>query len=290
MEFGNPVFPLFNQIFQSPYYEPEAIRDTQFLPRDFWQAIAYPFYWATTNRYLVSEFPFRDTRGAIAYVAIAAALLSLAANRLSNRHLRDAIGETQDLGLVFIFVIVSFFIWEFTFGNYRYGTPLEMLSGVVTMGALIWLISNPRLRSVIALVLMVTVTTTTIHLDWGRRPFGDRYIDVRVPPLPKNSVVLVDTWDPAAYFIPFAQPNAQYLGIENNFLRLYQDNILVSKVKRLMRTPGRPKFILSVGDFNSAELNMKLKPYGLKLSASPCQPIWSNLEVHALSLCSAVPE
>jgi hypothetical protein len=290
IEFRNPVFPLFNQIFQSPYYEPEAILDTQFLPRDFWQAVAYPFYWAKTNRYLVSEFSFRDARGAIAYVAIAVALLTLAVSRLSNRHRGDVFAETQDLGIVFIFVTVSFFVWEFTFGNYRYGVPLEMLSGVVTMGALIWLVRDHRLRSLVALVLMGIVATTTIHLDWGRRPFGDRYIDVRVPPLPKNSVVLVDTWDPAAYFIPFAEPAVQYLGIENNFLRLYQDNKFVSEIKRLMRTPGRPKFVLSVGEFNSAELNRKLKPFGLKLSSSPCQPIGSNLEVHALSLCSAVPE
>ena len=103
-------------------------------------------------------------------------------------------------------------------------------------------------------------------------------------------MVLVDTWDPAAYFIPYAEPTAQYLGIENNFLRLFQDNKFVSEIKRLMRTPGRPRFVLSVGEFNSAELNTKLKPFGLKLSPSPCQPIGSNLEVHALSLCSAVPE
>lgn len=290
-DFGNPVFPLLNQIFQSPYYEPESIRDKQFLPHDFWQVIANPFYWAMTNRHLVSELPFRDWRGGIAYVAIAAGLLMLAASRVSKNHSReDVFAETQGLGLAFIFVVVSYFIWEFSFSIYRYAVVLEMLTGVVTMGALIWLLKDHRRRIFVAIALMAIAATTTVYLDWGRGRYGDRYVDVRVPQLPVNSVVLIATWDPAAYFIPFAEPTAQYLGIENNYLELSQNNKLATEVKRLMRTPERPKFVLSVGEFNSNGLNILLDKFGLRLSALPCQPIWSNLEVEALSLCPVVAE
>ncbi|MBF5067095.1 hypothetical protein G6O45_28220, partial [Salmonella enterica subsp. enterica serovar Istanbul] len=66
-DFGNPVFPWLNQVFQSPYYEPEPIRDSRFLPHDFWQVIAYPLYWTKTTRYLVTEMSLRDWRDAIAY-------------------------------------------------------------------------------------------------------------------------------------------------------------------------------------------------------------------------------
>jgi hypothetical protein len=52
-----------------------------------------------------------------------------------------------------------------------------------------------------------------------------------------------------------------------------------------MRTPGRPKFVLSVGESNPNELNNLLGHFDLKLSASPCQPIRSNLEGYDLSLC-----
>jgi Dolichyl-phosphate-mannose-protein mannosyltransferase len=238
-DFGSPVFPLFNNIFQSPYYDPVALRDGQFLPRDFWQAVAYPWFWAQTNRGLVSELQFRDWRGAIAYAAIVAGLLMLAAGYARWKHLRDgAFAETRDLGLVFIFVIVSYFAWEFGFSVYRYAVTLEMLTGVVTMGALIWLFTDPRLRVVISLVLLSIVTTTTVYPDWGRGEYGDRYVDIRVPPLPVNSVVLIASWEPAAYFIPFAEPTAQYLSIENNYLELSQNNKLASEVKRLMQTPG----------------------------------------------------
>jgi hypothetical protein len=318
-DFGNPTFPFLNQIFQSPYYEPEAIRDRQFLPRDVWQVIAYPFYWTKTTSYLVTEMTFRDWRGAIAYAAIAAGLLKLAVGYVSSgRHraraetrdpetrgpetrdpetrgpetrdpetrdpqTRDP--ETRDLGLVFIFMVVSFVTWELGFGLYRYAVALEMLTGVVAMGALIWLVEGGRIRIIAAVALLAVATTTTVYPDWGRGQYGERYVDVRVPALPPNSVVLIATWEPAAYFIPFAEPTAQYLGIENNYLQLWQNNKLAAEVKRIMRTPGRPKFVLSVGAFDPDKLNNLLGQSGLKLSTSPCQPIRSNLEGDDLSLC-----
>jgi dolichyl-phosphate-mannose-protein mannosyltransferase len=298
--FGNPVFPLLNHIFQSPYYEPVSIRDSQFLPRDLWQLLAHPFYWAKTNSYLVSELTFRDWRGAIAYVAIAAGLLTLAGRVRKERRRDGVLAETRGLGLVFIFVIVSYFVWELSFSVYRYAVTLEMLTGVVTMGALIWLFNDRRVRIVVAIVLLIIAATTTVYLDWGRgehpsagiRParYGDRYVDVRVPPLPVNSVVLITTWDPVAYFIPFAEPTAQFLGIENNYLELSQNNTLTSEVKRLMRTPGRPKFVLGVGKINSDNMNSLLEQFGLRLSTLPCQPIRSNLEEEVLSLCRVVAD
>jgi hypothetical protein len=285
-DFGNPTFPFLNQIFQSPYYEPEPLRDPRFLPRDFWQVVAYPFYWAKTTSYLVTEISFRDWRGAIAYVAIAAGLLKLAADYVLDGRRRDGVpAQTQDLALVFTFVVVSFFAWELGFGIYRYALALEMLTGVVAIGTLIWLFDDGVKRIIAALALLAIATTTTVYPDWGRGQYAERYVDVRVPALPPNSVVLIATMEPVAYFIPFADPTAQYLGIENNYLTLSQNNKLASEVRRIMRTSERPKFILSVGEFNPTGLNSLLAQFALKLSASSCQPIWSNLEEQGLSLC-----
>ena len=61
-------------------------------------------------------------------------------------------------------------------------------------------------------------------------------------------------------------PRVQYLGIENNYLELSQTNKLATEVKRLMRTPGRPKFVVSVGEFDAGKLNALLANFDLKLS------------------------
>ena len=289
--FGNPTFPYLNQIFQSPYWEPEAVRDVRFIPNDFWQLITYPFYWTTVDTYIVAEPPFRDWRAAIAYVAMAAGILAFAASYVRNGDRRDGRpSQTHGLGLVFTFVIVSYFTWAIGFGYYRYAIPLEMLTGVITIGVLIWLLDDRRLRVIAAIALLTLGAISTVYLDWGRGRYGDRYVDVRVPALPAYSIVLIATWEPVAFFIPFAEPTVQFLGIENNYLELSQNNKLASEVKRLMRTPGRSKFVLSVDEFNSNKLNGLLGLFGLRLSALPCQPIWSNLEGHALSLCQVADE
>jgi hypothetical protein len=286
---GNPFFPFLNQVFQSPYYEPVALGDPRFVARDIWQLIFYPFYWTATNVYVVSELPFRDWRGAIAYVAIAAGLLALATRhfRAGARH-DPASAETSGLGLVIVFVVVSALCWELGFGIYRYAAALEMLTGVVTVGVAIRLFGNRRHRVGAAVMALALAVTTTVYLDWGRGDYGEKYIDVRVPALPANSVVLIATWDPVAYFIPFAEPTARFLGIENAFLTLSQTNKLATEVKRIMRTPGPPKFILNIGEFDGDKLTALLAQFGLKLDGRPCLPIEQNLggeDEEALSLC-----
>jgi hypothetical protein len=284
--FGNPIFPYLNHIFGSPYYEPIWLGDPRFVPRNLLQLIAYPFYWAKTNIYVVTERPFRDWRGAIGYIAIAIGLIVCGMRHLSLIRQRDGLNvEARGLGLLFIFVVVSYVFWELGFGIYRYAVALEMLTGVVAIGTLIWLFDQPRLRLVVAMVLLMIASTTTVYLDWGHGRYGNGYVDVRVPQLPANSIVLIATWEAVAFFIPFAEPTARYLGIENNYLELSQNNMLASEVKRLMRTPGPPKFVLSVGEFNGDKLNQLLKNFGQRLGTSPCQPIWSNLDEQALSLC-----
>jgi Glycosyltransferase family 87 len=288
-DFGNPLFPFLNDIFRSPWYEPQAIRDTRFLPRDAAQLVAYPFYWAKTNIYLVTEFPFRDWRGAIAYVAIAAVAPVLVAAQASKRfRRRRPYTELRGLGLVILFVVVSFVCWELTFAIYRYAVVLEMLTGVVAVGALVRLIADVRMRAAAAVAVLALAAGTTVYLDWGRGEYDEKYVDVRVPPLPPDSVVLIATEQAVSYFIPFAEPTARFLGIENNYLALSQTNRLASEVKRLMRTPGPPKFVLSVGAFDRDKLDGLLARFGLKLSGRPCAPIESNLatqEDEALRLC-----
>jgi Glycosyltransferase family 87 len=215
--FGNPVFPLFNTIFDSPYFDAVSMQDTRFAARDLGRLIGYPFFWMKTNVYLVSELPLRDWRGGIAYVATAAGLLLHLAKLLRSESRRPhTVAETQGLGLVAAFVAVSYVAWAAAFGIYRYAVALEMLTGVLTMASLISICRRSLSRAGAALVVSTVVMATTVYPDWGHgehpsagiRPaaYGERYVDVHVPRLPPHSLVLIATEAPVAYFIPFAEP------------------------------------------------------------------------------------
>lgn len=287
-DFRNPFFPYLNQIFHSPYFEPTAIRDDRFIPPTLWDLLAFPFYWVKVHTYVVVEKPFRDWRAAAAYIAIIVAVLAFAARRLRGGAVAKA--PTRDLRLVLVFVVVSYFAWALGFAYYRYAIPLEMLSGVIIVGALVWLLDASRLRLPIAVTVLAVITASTVPIDWGRRNYDGHYVRVEVPPIPPNAVVLIATWDPAAYFIPYAEPRAQYVGIENNYLELSQNNILANEVKAAMRAPGRPKLVLNVNELDRAKWNHLLAQFGLELAAKPCAPIHSNLEDQKLSLCETVEQ
>jgi hypothetical protein len=298
--FGNPVFPLFNDVFASPYFDAVSLHDTRFAARDLGRLIGYPFYWMKTNIYLVCELPLRDWRGGIAYVATAVGLLLRFANLLRREPQRPpTVAETQGLGLVAAFVAVSYVLWAAAFGIYRYAVVLEMLTGVLIMASLIYICRRRRLRVAAALVVSTIVMAATVYPDWGHgehpsagiRPaaYGERYIDVHVPPLPPHSLVLIATEAPVAYFIPFAEPTARYLGIDNSFLKLSQRNELVREIRRLMRSPGTAKFVVAVDDPQGETLDGLLAKFGARRSTAPCQPIRSNLEEYALSLCPLAP-
>ena len=96
------------------------------------------------------------------------------------------------------------------------------------------------------------------------------------------------TGEPVSYFIPFAQLDAQYVGIENHYFWLSQHNKLVAEAERIMRIPGRPKFALDDGAEGADKLNDLLAHFGLRLSGAPCLPIETNLTGNKLSLCEAV--
>jgi hypothetical protein len=295
--FRNPVFPLFNNVFQSPYWEPWAGRDIQFVPRSFFQALAYPFYWMRTNTYVVTELPFRDWRPAMATIAVVACAAGALARTISTKRASaPPRQQTSGFGLLLLFVMCSSVLWLRMFAIYRYAVVVEMLTGVVITGALLKLMAGSRERIVAAVAVLLIALATTQHLDWGRgvhpslgiRPaaYSGKYIDIHVPPLPDDSVVLLATDQPVSYFIPYANPKARYLGIENNFLTLSQSNLLTAEIERLLRSLG-PKYIVSVGTFDAHRLEAILLHYGLRLGPAPCQLIQSNLEEAPLALCSA---
>ena len=173
-----------------------------------------------------------------------------------------------------------------------------MLAGIIAIASMMWAIRDVQLRLATALLMLVVALPTTVYPDWGHgvhpslgiRParFGAKYVDVEVPPLPQGSIVLIATMQPAAYFIPFAEPTARYIGLEDNMLTATQDNLFVREARRLLTTPGPAKFMLALDEFAGADPTNLLASFGLKRAASPCLPIHSNLEEQRLSLCPLI--
>ena len=92
-EYGNPIFPYYNEVFHSSWTESSNFRDLRFLPPNILSATSLPFQWLM-GRNPTSESPFRDVRFALLCVLLP---LSLAA--LLWRAWRRRSGWLADLGV-----------------------------------------------------------------------------------------------------------------------------------------------------------------------------------------------
>jgi len=120
---GNPVFPLYNGIFKSPYWPQGAVFDPRWGPWGVYETIVWPVLMCFKPERL-SEFPHYAGRLSIGYVAAGLCLLMAR----GNRNIR-VIAFTTLLGSI---------LWSATSGYIRYALYLELTSGIL----LIWLVQN----------------------------------------------------------------------------------------------------------------------------------------------------
>jgi len=269
-EMGNPIFPLFNAVFQSPELVPVNIMDWQFMPRGFLDALAYPFYWLVgDNR--SSEYPFRDARFAVATLLL---LLGTGRSLLA----RVKIFTQRDIQFL-LFCIVSYAAWLAVFSIQRYAIVLELvcaplivlliarcLAGWPASGA-----SSLRMNAVMA-ATAVLIAVWSQPGDWFRRPWSNPFNPAIAEQLHAPAdYFIVDK--PIAYIAPLLPPQSRFHQIADIALPIKPDGRFDRRIRAALKSP------LPGGRW---ELHVRGKPvreellerYGLRVDASrPCVDI-----------------
>jgi hypothetical protein len=279
--FGNPFFPMFNNVFHSPYWEASAIRDTRFLPKTQIDWLILPFEWAqNTGQSIVSELAFRDIR-----IALAFTLGGLAALSWLGSLTRSSQGTRVSPGVraLTIFILVAYFIWLPLFSIYRYLVPIELLSGVVIVLAL-GAIVRRHAWPVMGVAAAGLCIATTVPLDWGHAPFRDRYIEVNAPALAPDTLVVIVGADPVSYFIPFLNRKVRWVSLMNNLLRPDQDNLLMRRARELIKEHRGPLMMLQAGA-SEADSDATLSRLSLVRGPGECGYLSSNLVAERYAIC-----
>lgn len=236
-EMGNPIFPLFNAVFQSPELVPMNIMDWQFLPRGILDALAYPFYWlAGDNR--SSEYPFRDARFAVATVLIVLGIGRGLVTRTDIFTRRD----TQFL----LFFGVSYAAWLGVFSIQRYAIVLELLCAPLIVLLIARVIagaptSTPLRVSALRLNASMLVTAFAIALwsqpgDWFRRPWSNPYSPAISQALaqPANYLLLDK---PLAYIAPRLPAQSRFYQIADIALPIMPDGRFDRRIRAALQDP-----------------------------------------------------
>jgi 4-amino-4-deoxy-L-arabinose transferase-like glycosyltransferase len=277
---GNPVFPYFNNIFHSDWAASVNGTDARFRPRDAWQWLFYPFYWAVHRVSLVTEPRMLDARFAFAYLA-GALMLAQSAFRAWRR--RPAGPACMAERAVLVFALAGYVCWLVLFSILRYAIPIEAVTGVVIVMAVRRLADGRatgatpaglRLARNVALGIAVVLVLGTHRPEWRRVDYRTPVFEVRVPPVPDGSLVLF-VGQPHAYLAPFFHArDLTFVGV-SWLTGASRRHRLWSLTQQRLAAHRGPMYAV-LGDESTSERKL-LPGLGVKLTGQ-CTPVQSNLE------------
>jgi len=210
-EFGNPVFPLMNGWFQSPYAPAVNMVSERFTPAEFTAVLSFPFRMIALDRGLYSENFAPDIRFA-ALLAAAVALPVVAARRNAPRE-RALRGEDWR---VLAFFGASLVLWLASSANARYGLIVLLIAGVALARIAERLLPAGIARTALAVLLVVQVGASVMASPprWFiDEPWSLRWLPYDVPERALREPALYVTVEvlPMAVIAPFVHPASSFV-------------------------------------------------------------------------------
>lgn len=152
IQFGNPTYPLLNQLFESPLAPTGATVSLRFLPQTAWDWLLRPLQVVQFKSFVTVEAFAPDLRPAAALFATVVAAVLVTRRHGLRRWLHAQTWLRADVQLV-VFLALSYVLWMATSGNARYAIPWFMLSGLVLVRSVqhLW---HKRLALMALLVLL----------------------------------------------------------------------------------------------------------------------------------------
>lgn len=132
-QFGNPVFPLFNGLFRSPYAPTDSLEMARFLPQGGMDWLARPFEMALPSPYIYVELFAPDVRVGVAVVLGVLLVLRWSVQRSGLWRPRGPSRWTPLDTELLVFALAGYAAWQLTSGNGRYALPLLLLAGLLAV-------------------------------------------------------------------------------------------------------------------------------------------------------------
>jgi hypothetical protein len=247
--FGNPVFPLANGVFRSPYYPPTNLFERRFAAAHGAEALVLPIQMAAGWTSRLQELRFREPR----FLVLGLALLVWAAARA--RGAAPALAPAARMLLAFW--LLAYLAWAYLLHYYRYAAVLELLAPAVILALLApWRLG----RSAAALAALVALSVFAGRpVNWGRVPWSGDWLGVTLPDAartPRALVVLLG--ERVSYVAPFFPRETVFVGVTRRATRRF-DPLLAAKIE----AHQGPAFVIrGVGGDLDELLRFSLVPSG----------------------------
>ncbi len=277
--YGNPLFPYFNDFFESEWGVAGSYRDERFLPRTLFDVLLFPFSFALAPL-RTAEIAFRDFRIPLfAVLLLAAALHRLQASvrRLPGRAEQGMANSTL---YFFAFCLLTFLVWLRLFAIGRYLVVAEMVAPLGILLLLMKSFGQSRGLFAAASAVALFLLCSTQPGNWGRVGWSSPFLEVAVPSLrePENTLVLLAGTDPQAYVIPFFPKEVRFLRIESYFIDAADTESRFARFMRQVVTTHQGPVFALYREYEKEAMSQALAAYGLQLDQSSPVELASSLE------------
>ena len=187
--FGNPLFPLLNDVFRSPQYPIAKMLDYRFVPDSLAEALWRPFAIGVPRFDVDNELQSPDLRYAVLLVAVILLLLRHGWRRLRRSRVEkvpsDSVPSTRALAALGSGLLVDWILWLTASGNGRYFIAMACIAAVLVVAMVARLFAAPaKLRNyLLAAILGAQLLQLCFGADYRNYiPWaGGRWFDVKMP-------------------------------------------------------------------------------------------------------------
>lgn len=211
-EFGNPFFPLFNDIFLSPDFPAVGGTHERFTPHTLGDALLLPFRMLELRSWIYIESVAPDLRFAFLTAVVFAALIVQVVRRFRGILSEKAQAAPHALAA---FTIVAFGFWVFSSANGRYGIAVSIICGPALAALTATSIKNSK---VVLIALTSLLALQLFHVDkgdrrWSVEKWTREWFDLEIPQhLTEQAFLYISVGgNTNSYVLPFLAPDSVFM-------------------------------------------------------------------------------
>lgn len=291
--FGNPVFPLFNGFFRSPWFPPVNVVSARFRPASLEAALRFPLDMANNFKRVSFEERVSDIRP-LWLLGLAACVILILAARFF-RSTQNALPAPNEKKLFWFSFVLFVPAWIYSSGNIRYAIEALLLLGPAISLLALFLVGKRHIVALLALLLPATMqavlasTVNALNLpgfQW--KVWRSEWFNSSLPaPLDRTPAYYLSLQSLSyASFAPIFPSGSRFLNLIGS--TTFAPNALPRKsMEAYQQSEGLPLRTLSKDIMASNEKtisqiqvdtqNSLLSEYGYKIQREGCvKYLWNN--------------
>ncbi len=213
--YGNPLFPYYNGIFQSPFFALANWRDARWGLRGLGELLQLPWLFVdSTDR--VMEARYREPFWFLFFGALAVHLVTRLLGRAAPSYGDEGARPQRDESLLLILVVAGFLLWALLFHYARYLMVLSLVSPIALLAIVRSLAGSDRAACVAmgAAVAVLGCTSSYLPIEWARTAWRQRWYEMGDLGIPDRSVVVLGN---GIGFVAPALCSSRVVGLGTNF-------------------------------------------------------------------------